>query len=250
MERAIFFIDGNNLYHGFIDRDYGPGYRPVDYRDLDFMALARKLAGDTRRVEDVRHYIGQVKQEGDLRKYESQRQFLRALEQDGVTCLMGRLEKRGSLDISKPLTRWLAALPEREFNFPDRLRSELERLSEQTIARQLGAWLHNLASRDIRLPPQAYDELHKLRRAVTDANWVEKAVDVKIAVDMISMAHQDIYDVAYLLSADGDFTPAVDEVRKIGKRVIAASPLRGAELAARVNAFIPMKRDFFAGLWR
>ena len=247
MERAIFFIDGNNFYHGFTGR---VGFYPADYWDLDFMALAKKLAGDTRQVKEVRHYIGQVKQEGDLRKYESQRQFLHALEQDGVTCLMGRLEKRESPDKSKPLTSWLAALPMRDFNLEDRLRRELEHLSEQTMARQLGAWLHNLTSRGIRLHPKVYGELHKLRYAVSDAVWVEKAVDVMIAVDMISMAHRDIYDVAYLLSADGDFTPAVDEVREMGKKVFAASPLYGAELAARVNTFIPMKRDFFTGLWR
>ena len=251
MTRAIFFIDGNNFYHGFTDRADGPGFRAADYRDLDFAALAGKLAGPGRRVAEVRHYIGQVRQEGDPSRYERQRRFIRALEQDGVICRMGRLEKRGRPDENaKPLMRWLAALPGREFDLDVRLRRELEDLSRRTMSRRLGAWLGGLKRRGVDLHPQAYAELHRLRRSESGDVWVEKAVDVMIAVDMISMAHRDAYDAAYLLSADGDFTPVVDEVRGMGKKVFAVSPLRGAELAARVNAFIRLRRDFFTGLWR
>ena len=249
MERAILFIDGNNFYHGCVG---GLGFSAADYREWDFIALAEKLAGPNRRVAEVRHYIGQVRQEkGDSFRYERQRRFIRALERDGVVCLMGRLEKRGRPDENAgALMRWLAALPGREFKLERRFRRELEDLSRQTLPRRLGAWLNSLAPRGERLHPQAYAELHRLRCEASGAVWVEKAVDVMIAVDMISMAHRDAYDAAYLLSADGDFTPAVDEVRDIGKKVFAASPLYGAALAARANAFISMKRDFFAGLWR
>ena len=47
------------------------------------------------------------------------------------------------------------------------------------------------------------------------------------------------------LSADGDFTPAVEAARTRGKRVYAASALPGAQLASAVNAFIPLRRDWF-----
>ena len=53
---------------------------------------------------------------------------------------------------------------------------------------------------------------------------MEKGVDVKIAVDMVIGAVQDDYDVAFLLSLDGDFVPAVEAVQGFGKRVIVASP--------------------------
>jgi uncharacterized LabA/DUF88 family protein len=49
---------------------------------------------------------------------------------------------------------------------------------------------------------------------------VEKLVDVMLAVDLALGAHKDYYDVAALVSADGDFEPAVDEVHLAGKRVI------------------------------
>lgn len=46
----------------------------------------------------------------------------------------------------------------------------------------------------------------------------EKAVDVKLAVDMISL-HR-IYDTAVILSGDQDFVPAVQEAKNTGKRVL------------------------------
>jgi uncharacterized LabA/DUF88 family protein len=74
---------------------------------------------------------------------------------------------------------------------------------------------------------------------------VEKAVDVMLAVDMVVMAERDQYDAAYLLSADGDFTPAVAAVRAHGKKVYGVSPAHGAQLAAAVDTFINLKREWF-----
>ena len=58
--------------------------------------------------------------------------------------------------------------------------------------------------------------------------WHEKAVDVQLAVDMVVMATRKDFDAAYLLSADGDFTGAVDYVRSLGGKVYAASPMHGS----------------------
>lgn len=46
----------------------------------------------------------------------------------------------------------------------------------------------------------------------------EKAVDVKLATDLIMF--RDIYDVAVIISGDQDFVPAVQVVKDSGKRVI------------------------------
>jgi len=74
--------------------------------------------------------------------------------------------------------------------------------------------------------------------------WVEKAVDVNLAIDMVTMAINDDYDAAYILSADGDFTKAVEFVRGRGKKVYAVSFGMGAQLAGAVNKFIPLKPDW------
>lgn len=79
--------------------------------------------------------------------------------------------------------------------------------------------------------------------------WREKAVDVMLAVDMVAMAHKKIYEVAYLLSADGDFTPAVEKVREAGRTVFAASPAYGHKIGEVADKFIPLGRKNFRGCW-
>ena len=66
----------------------------------------------------------------------------------------------------------------------------------------------------------------------------EKAVDVKLATDLIML--RDIYDVALILSGDQDYVPAVEVVKDSGKRVInVAFRTRGGQLlpggARRLN---------------
>lgn len=48
----------------------------------------------------------------------------------------------------------------------------------------------------------------------------EKGVDVKIAVDMVSMACDNRIDTAILCSSDSDLQPAVEELRKRNVKVI------------------------------
>ena len=74
---------------------------------------------------------------------------------------------------------------------------------------------------------------------------VEKAVDVMLAVDLVMMAQRDEFDSAYILSADGDYTPAVEAVIGLGKAVYAFSPAQGAQLGGVVRAFIRPKADWF-----
>jgi len=51
-------------------------------------------------------------------------------------------------------------------------------------------------------------------------HYEEKAVDVMLAINMVLMARNDDYDVAYLVSGDSDLAPAVEMVRQIGKAVV------------------------------
>ncbi|MDD5499955.1 MAG: NYN domain-containing protein, partial [Candidatus Nanoarchaeia archaeon] len=61
------------------------------------------------------------------------------------------------------------------------------------------------------------------RQKRTDVNNQEyftiKGDDINIAVDMVSGAYENEYDVAILISGDGDFKSAVLRVRKINKKV-------------------------------
>ena len=60
----------------------------------------------------------------------------------------------------------------------------------------------------------------KLGRLMRRGNTqVEKGVDIMIATDMINYAYRNAYDVAILVSGDGDFVPAVSAVKDAGKHV-------------------------------
>ncbi len=50
-----------------------------------------------------------------------------------------------------------------------------------------------------------------------DKSFHEKGVDVRVAVEMISLARAGKYDIAYLISSDTDLVPAVEEVTKFNK---------------------------------
>ena len=59
----------------------------------------------------------------------------------------------------------------------------------------------------------------------------EKGVDVQIATDMVTLAWEDTYDAAVLVSADLDFVPMAEYLSTKGKKVIHAQfPPKGAEL--------------------
>jgi uncharacterized LabA/DUF88 family protein len=55
----------------------------------------------------------------------------------------------------------------------------------------------------------------KTRHPTTIAE--EKGIDVWIAVDLISLAYRNEYDVAVVFSQDQDLCPAIDEVKRIAK---------------------------------
>lgn len=56
---------------------------------------------------------------------------------------------------------------------------------------------------------------------------VEKGIDVRIAIDIIRMAHKRLYDVALVFSQDQDLSEVADEIKEIsreqGRRIIMAS---------------------------
>lgn len=182
---------------------------------LHYEKFSEKLAIDGQWLE-TRYYIGKVRQEGDLTRYANQRKFLHFLEKfNRVRYFLGRVESRPAERTARQLSRWLNSLPERC---------------------------------GIKISGDAIAEL----RAIADkrsVQYVEKAVDVMIATDMISMAYEDKYDVAYLLSADGDYTPAVKKVRGIGKKVFVASAIDGHALRQVADDFIRLRKESFHGCW-
>jgi uncharacterized LabA/DUF88 family protein len=54
-------------------------------------------------------------------------------------------------------------------------------------------------------------------------NHSQKGVDIFLTADMISLAYEDAYDVAVLVSGDGDYEALVELVKSKGKRVVVIS---------------------------
>ena len=181
----------------------------VDAYDLDYPEFAKKLLKG-RTLAEIRFYIGRVR--GDRLRAARQQRQLDRLERQGVRLFLGRIQKNPVPPDKNPalgeLRQVLAQAPP---DTPVALRRRLEELGRKPFV-----------------------------------SYVEKQADVWIAVDLVSMAYRDEYDVAYLLSADADYVSAVREVGGMGKKVfpVRSWRVRSAELDQVAKA-IPLKRDWF-----
>jgi uncharacterized LabA/DUF88 family protein len=186
-----------------------------DRARLDYKLISEKLIGPREWV-GTRYYIGQVSQKDNAALYAQQRRFLAELEgtSSRISVHLGRIEPRATTNEAA-----------------SELREYLDRTHD--IAAAVRADLTVLAARHARATV-----------------FVEKAVDVFLAVDLVSLAMSDAYDAAYLLSADGDYTPAVAAVRRLNKKVYVASCMPGAQLARAVNSFIRLERGWFEDCYR
>jgi len=80
---------------------------------------------------------------------------------------------------------------------------------------------------------------------------VEKGVDVLLATDLVLNAVKNNYDHAIIVSGDGDFFPAIDAVKKEGKRVeVAAFESNiSKEASESADKVLKLKKSFFNNLW-
>ena len=136
--------------------------------DLNYQALAHKLVLD-RKIAGIHYYVGKVT--GDIFRVVQQEKFLSKLRAQGVDITLGRVERRTSDSEQNPM---------------------IVRLKKLITANRAG------------LKASVTNELESLCK-MSFPLYTEKRVDVSIAVDMVKMAYEDKYDVAYLISADGDF---------------------------------------------
>jgi len=79
--------------------------------------------------------------------------------------------------------------------------------------------------------------------------YVEKGIDVSIAVDMLSMAVKNVYDTAILVSSDGDYVQAVTAVQDTGRHVEAACFRRAHRLKQSADKVISLDAKALSSLW-
>ncbi|HUU10833.1 MAG TPA: NYN domain-containing protein [Phycisphaerae bacterium] len=79
--------------------------------------------------------------------------------------------------------------------------------------------------------------------------FVEKGVDIAIAVDMLSMAFHNAYDTAVLVSGDGDFVKALNAVRDLGKHVEVACFHKAYHVKQAADKVIELNEELLRSLW-
>ena len=120
--------------------------------------------------------------------------------------------------------------------------------------------------RDQNRNPQAYQDQQKFLTALDNTPYlevrlgrskmrgdtaVEKGVDIMISTDMLRLAWDDRYDVATLVSGDGDFAYTVQAVKDTGKQVIVAAFTSNLspELSSVADDREVFTPDYFTDIW-
>ena len=80
--------------------------------------------------------------------------------------------------------------------------------------------------------------------------YIEKGVDVAIAVDMLDL--QNTYETAVLISGDSDFCRAVQVVKRVGKHVenAATRTISSRDLQKSCDVFYLLDDDYLSDCWR
>lgn len=172
--------------------------------------VARKLV-EFRTLVEVRYYIAEINRTAPKRVYRAFRDLMARLNQhDEVHVCTGHIQV---VREKNPCAHALASY---------------------------------LASLSVRIPQDVFQDLVALavrHKEVTVHR--EKGVDVSLACDLVDLARRDVFDVAYLVSGDADFCPAVDIARSIGKRVFVASPSIAARLIDSCDVAIRLDPSWF-----
>lgn len=209
MQRACVFVDGENFRHAICDLFSGEfdrrSYLP---RTADWGGLFDWLVEEVTDEEGVRlrtywYVVGAL----DFFPY-------RFPSAEGETEKLRRL-----LVKHEPYRRELDKmsgnrLVERMMEIVEDLRGK-----ERTMRRRFDGWasIHNgIAARHLAIEFRPAGAI--CCRLFDQSLGREKAVDVKLATDLIVL--REIYDVAIIVSGDQDFVPAVQVVKDSGKRIV------------------------------
>ena len=204
--RACVFVDGENFRHSIGDL-FVNDFRTDEYlpKEADWTGLFDWVVGEVAKDCFRMRTYWYVIQSVDYTPYN----LSKLLQNPGQACtVLSRFQStRARIDgsgdrlsegttIVNELQRHQVAMDNR-FNGWTNLQNGIAQKHDGVEFRRAGAILYNLVDRSF---------------------GQEKAVDVKLATDMIVL--KDIYDIAIVFSGDQDYVPAVQVVKDFGKRVV------------------------------
>ncbi len=206
-KRVCVFVDGENFRHSIVELfeqfnqyDYLPKQADWNHLFNHFVALA------VTEGERVRTYW-YVVQFLDMFPY-----GLQKLSKDAIA--LRRVLEKG---------KW--AKEELENLEGDALKEKMEEIAaklikrENQMRRRFDGWRNLQDNISLRWPRIEFRHAGAITfNAFTKKLRKEKAVDVKLATDLITL--RDIYDVGVIVSGDQDYVPAVQRVKDFGKTII------------------------------
>ncbi len=158
MKRAIFFIDGFNLYHSLVNPQNH--YKLYRYKWLNLRKLVKLFLQKQDALVDI-YYFSAICT-WNQNKANKHRIYIRALRNENIKIVLGKFK--------------------------------------QVTKKCLAACKQNYLTHE------------------------EKRTDVNIAIHLLSLAPE--YDIAYVISADSDLIPAIEEVKKLypSKEIVVIIP--------------------------
>jgi len=177
----MIFVDGSNYYHSL--------KKTFSTTKVNFQKVSDFLVKDNNLI-NIYFYVSPVQRQENSDKYSSQQKYFEKLKLvKRLELILGRLEHRRNLKM-------------------DKIKKDTQKL-----------FLGIKPS----LNPNQTKEFEELKSNIDDVlkygNKVEKGVDVNLAVDLVTLAFENKYDVAMIISNDGDFVPAVKKAQAYGKKV-------------------------------
>lgn len=83
-------------------------------------------------------------------------------------------------------------------------------------------------------------------QSVPGGALVEKGVDVMLAIDMLTLAFKDRYDVAALVSSDADFKRAIERIKYETGKIVELHQVAGSkayDLITAASVYKPITRE-------
>ncbi len=219
-DRACVFIDGENLRYSLKDlfpEEFNRTEHYLPYADWGNMFQAieiltsRKLGNQLRLIRTYWYVVSEIQYDNFFSK---RSKFFDLSEQERIDYF-----KKHTPSIAKELI----SLEEQEQNrCLDLLKQNAKSLnSQQRRWREIESTIQSTTDK---LQFQRFGylkaELDNGRGNFRFRGGGEKGTDVKLATDLMSFAFRNIYDIAIIISGDGDYIPVVDAIKNMGKHVV------------------------------
>jgi len=110
-------------------------------------------------------------------------------------------------------------------------------------------WVENLQVRHGRIVPRTHTiECPKCQASFEYKVYMQKGVDTRIAVDMVTLAVRDAYDTAILVSGDSDLAEAVNYIREQTNKKVENACVTGKSWAKTLREAadkrIPLTQEY------